>query len=78
MPMYPAMLSSQNISPPFATVKCSNTAPIAGAFYLDEQQNQYQLVSEDVTLSSLACAMPDAGFPAYVQDYTLAMTRKWA
>ncbi|MSE47700.1 hypothetical protein GKF91_23035, partial [Escherichia coli] len=51
MPMYPAMLSVQNISPPFATVKCSNTTPIAGAFYLDEKQNQYQLVSEDVTLS---------------------------
>lgn len=72
MPMYPAMLSVQNISPPFATVKCSNTTPIAGAFYLDEKQNQYQLVSEDVTLSitGLRNAIVE-DFLRYVQDYTL-------
>lgn len=72
MPMYPAMLSSQNISPPFATVKCSNTTPIAGAFYLDDQQNQYQLVSEDVTLSLTGLRNAQTlDFLRYVQDYTL-------
>lgn len=75
MPMFPAMLSMQNLSPPFATVKCSNTAPIAGAFYLDEQQNQYQLVSEDVTLSVTGlrnAAIED--FLLAVQQYTLSDT----
>lgn len=72
MPMYPAMLSSQNISPPFATVKCANTTPIAGAFYLDEKQNQYQLVSEDVTLSLTGLRNAQTlDFLRYVQDYTL-------
>lgn len=72
IPMYPAMLSSQNISPPFATVKCSNTTPIAGAFYLDDQQNQYQLVSEDVTLSLTGLRNAQTmDFLRYVQDYTL-------
>lgn len=71
MPMYPAMLSSQNISPPFATVKCSNTTPVAGAFYLDDQQNQYQLVSEDVTLSLTGLRNAQTlDFLRYVQDYT--------
>ena len=73
MPMFPAMLSTQNLSPPYATVKCSNTTPIAGSFYLDEQQNQYQLVSEDVTL--FITGMRNAGvedFLRYVQDYTLS------
>lgn len=73
MPMFPAMLSMQNISPPFATVKCNNTAPVAGAFYLDEQQNQYQLVSEDVTISVTGLrnsAIED--FLRAVQDYTLS------
>ena len=71
MPMYPAMLSSQNISPPFATVKCANTTPIAGAFYLDDQQNQYQLVSEDVTLSLTGLRNAQTlDFLRYVQDYT--------
>ncbi|SAI62375.1 Uncharacterised protein [Enterobacter roggenkampii] len=72
MPMFPAMLSTQNLSPPYATVKCSNTAPIAGSFYLDEQQNQYQLVSEDVTIS--ITGLRNAGvedFLRYVQQYTL-------
>lgn len=73
MPMYPAMLSIQNLSPPYATVKCSNTAPIAGAFYLDEESNQYQLVSEDVTISITGlrnAAVED--FLLSVQRYTLA------
>ena len=72
MPMFPAMLSTQNLSPPYATVKCSNTSPIAGSFYLDEQQNQYQLVSEDVTIS--ITGLRNAGvedFLRYVQQYTL-------
>ncbi|WP_336981830.1 MULTISPECIES: hypothetical protein [unclassified Cedecea] len=72
MPMFPAMLSTQNLSPPYATVKCINTAPIAGGFYLDEQQNQYQLVSEDVTIS--ITGLRNAGvedFLRYVQQYTL-------
>ncbi|EBJ4785030.1 hypothetical protein DVE09_24830, partial [Salmonella enterica] len=51
MPMYPAMLSVQNLVPPYATVKCGEPSPVAGAFCLDEKQNQYQLVSEDVTLT---------------------------
>lgn len=75
MPMFPAMLSMQNLSPPFATVKCSNTAPIAGAFYLDEQHNQYQLVSEDVTLSVTGlrnAAIED--FLRAIQQYTLSDT----
>ncbi|EEG8997189.1 hypothetical protein GKT29_24960, partial [Salmonella enterica] len=51
MPMYPAMLSVQNLVPPYATVKCGEPSPVAGAFWLDEKQNQYQLVSEDVTIT---------------------------
>ncbi|EBR4099537.1 hypothetical protein BU538_25730, partial [Salmonella enterica] len=51
MPMYPAMLSVQNLVPPYATVKCGEPSPVAGAFCLDEKQNQYQLVSEDVTIT---------------------------
>ena len=73
MPMYPAMLSVQNLAPPYATVKCSEPVAIAGAFYLDDQQNQYQLVSEDVTVSVTGlrnAAIED--FLRYVQDYTLA------
>ena len=34
---------------PYATVKCSDPVPVAGAF-TDEKSNQYQLVSEDVTI----------------------------
>lgn len=75
MPMFPAMLSAQNLSPPYATVKCSNTSPVAGAFYLDEQQNQYQLVCEDVTISVTGLrnsAIED--FLLTVQQYTLSDT----
>lgn len=72
MPMFPAMLSTQNLSPPYATVKCANTSPIAGAFYLDEKQNQYQLVSEDVTISVTGLRNASVeDFLRYVQDYTL-------
>ncbi|EOU3148871.1 hypothetical protein AB8884_19955 [Yersinia enterocolitica] len=73
MPMYPAMLSIQNISPPFATVRCSNVTPVAGSFYLDEKSNQYQLVSEDVTISVTGlrnAAIED--FLRYVQQYTIS------
>ena len=72
MPMFPAMLSTQNLSPPFATIRCSNVTPIAGAFYVDERDNQYQLVSEDVTISITGlrnAAVED--FLRYVQQYTL-------
>lgn len=73
MPMYPAMLSVQNLVPPYATVKCGEPSPVAGAFCLDEKQNQYQLVSEDVTLTVTGlrnAAVED--FLRYVQDYTLS------
>jgi len=73
MPMFPAMLSTQNLSPPYATIKCNNTAPIAGAFYLDDQQNQYQLVSEDVVI--YITGLRNAGvedFLRYVHEYTLS------
>ncbi|EAA5547343.1 hypothetical protein YY29_004602 [Salmonella enterica subsp. enterica] len=72
MPMFPAMLSTQNLSPPFATIRCSNVSPIAGAFYIDDRDNQYQLVSEDVTISITGlrnAAVED--FLRYVQQYTL-------
>lgn len=73
MPMFPAMLSTQNLSPPYATVKCANTSPIAGSFYLDEKQNQYQLVSEDVTISVTGLRNASVeDFLRYVQDYTLS------
>ncbi|EEF6673641.1 hypothetical protein GKU51_15165 [Salmonella enterica] len=73
MPMYPAMLSVQNLVPPYATVKCGEPSPVAGAFCLDEKQNQYQLVSEDVTITvtGLRNAAVE-GFLRYVQDYTLS------
>lgn len=75
MPMYPAMLALQNLSPPYATVKCSNTAPIAGAFFIDENKNQYQLVSEDVTLAVTGLRnAPVQDFLSYIQDYTLSDT----
>ncbi|EAP3677177.1 hypothetical protein EAP82_24405, partial [Salmonella enterica] len=73
MPMYPAMLSVQNLVPPYATVKCGEPSPVAGAFCLDEKQNQYQLVSEDVTITVTGlrnAAIED--FLRYVQDYTLS------
>ncbi|EIX5362731.1 hypothetical protein MKO64_003621 [Salmonella enterica] len=73
MPMYPAMLSVQNLVPPYATVKCGEPSPVAGAFWLDEKQNQYQLVSEDVTITVTGlrnAAVED--FLRYVQDYTLS------
>ncbi|WP_238486122.1 DUF1073 domain-containing protein [Rahnella perminowiae] len=72
MPMFPSMLSTQNLAPPYATVKCSNTAPIAGGFYLDEMNNQWQLVTEDVTVSITGlrnAAVED--FLRYIQQYTL-------
>ncbi|MDM7198722.1 hypothetical protein QUH51_05485 [Citrobacter freundii] len=75
MPMYPAKLSLQNLSPPYATVKCSNTTPIAGSFYLDERQNQYQLVSEDVTISITGLRNANVeDFLRYVHDYTMSDT----
>lgn len=72
MPMYPAKLSLQNLSPPYATVKCGDPEPVAGAFYLDENQNQYQLVTEDVTVyvTGLRNAAAE-DFLRYVRDYTL-------
>ncbi|EKH7682291.1 hypothetical protein O9X58_004644 [Salmonella enterica] len=73
MPMYPAMLSVQNLVPPYATVKCGEPSPVAGAFCLDEKQNQYQLVSEDVTITVTGlrnAAVED--FLRYVQEYTLS------
>lgn len=73
MPMYPAMLSVQNLVPPYATVKCGEPSPVTGAFCLDEKQNQYQLVSEDVTITVTGlrnAAVED--FLRYVQDYTLS------
>ncbi|EAO2442291.1 hypothetical protein CEH73_23235 [Salmonella enterica subsp. enterica serovar Poona] len=73
MPMYPAMLSVQNLVPPYATVKCGEPSPVDGAFCLDEKQNQYQLVSEDVTITVTGlrnAAVED--FLRYVQDYTLS------
>ncbi|EOF6018937.1 hypothetical protein ACK1FZ_004492 [Salmonella enterica] len=73
MPMYPAMLSVQNLVPPYATVKCGEPSPVAGAFCLDEKQNQYQLVSEDVTITVTGlrnAAVED--FLRYVQDYTFS------
>ncbi|EDV6157460.1 hypothetical protein AA440_004296 [Salmonella enterica subsp. enterica] len=73
MPMYPGMLSVQNLVPPYATVKCGEPSPVAGAFCLDEKQNQYQLVSEDVTITVTGlrnAAVED--FLRYVQDYTLS------
>lgn len=75
MPMYPAMLSVQNMAPPYATVKCSEPVPVAGAFYLDDKQNQYQLVAEDVTVSVTGlrnAAIED--FLRYVHDYTMSDT----
>lgn len=72
MPMYPAMLSMQNLSPPYATVRCSDAKPIAGALYIDEKSNQYQLVSEEVKiyLTGLRNATAE-DFLRFVQDYTL-------
>ncbi|EMN1953004.1 hypothetical protein [Citrobacter koseri] len=72
MPMYPAMLSLQNLAPPYATVKCGDPVPVAGAFYLDEKSNQYQLVSEEVTIyiTGLRNAAAE-DFLRYVQEYTL-------
>ncbi|WP_245168475.1 hypothetical protein [Enterobacter roggenkampii] len=45
--------------------------PIAGSFYLDEQQNQYQLVSEDVTISITGLRNAGVEDFRYVQQYTL-------
>lgn len=72
MPMFPAMLSLQNLTPPFATVKCSNVAPIEGGYYIDAESNQYQLVTEDVTISITGLRNAEtADFLWYVQQYTL-------
>lgn len=48
--IYPAMLSDQNILPPFLTALCDNTQPVGGAYLLDYESNQYQLVSERVKI----------------------------
>lgn len=72
MPIYPAMLSAHNISPPFATAKCSNPEPLAVSYFLDEESNQSQLVVEEVSLSVTGlknAAIQD--FIRYVQEYTL-------
>ncbi|MEQ9902568.1 hypothetical protein [Pectobacterium aroidearum] len=72
MPMFPAMLSLQNLTPPYATVKCSNVAPVEGGYYIDAESNQYQLVTEDVTLSITGLRNAEtADFLWYVQQYTL-------
>ncbi|QHP80648.1 hypothetical protein EO763_12300 [Pectobacterium odoriferum] len=72
MPMFPAMLSLQNLTPPYATVKCSNVAPIEGGYYIDAESNQYQLVTEDVTISITGLRNAEtADFLWYVQQYTL-------
>ncbi|MBL0907809.1 hypothetical protein G5645_07345 [Pectobacterium carotovorum] len=72
MPMFPAMLSLQNLTPPYATVKCSNVAPVEGGYYIDAESNQYQLVTEDVTISITGLRNAEtADFLWYVQQYTL-------
>ncbi|TGC28034.1 hypothetical protein [Escherichia sp. E1130] len=73
MPMFPAMLSEQNLSPPYATVKCSAPAGIASGAYIDDTSSQWQLVSEDVTVSITGLRNSDAmDFLLMVHQYTLA------
>ncbi|MGK0739981.1 hypothetical protein ACSFCX_06555 [Yokenella regensburgei] len=72
MPMFPAMLSLQNLSPPYATVRCSNAQPIGGGYFLDAESNQFQLVSEEVKIYITGLRNAAVGdFLRYVQEYTL-------
>lgn len=72
MPMYPAMLSLQNLTPPYATVKCSDPIGVAAGAYLDDHSSQWQLVSEDVTISITGLRNAAAeDFLAYVHQYTM-------
>lgn len=71
MTIYPAMLADQNMTPPFATAKCSNPKPVAGGYYLDNESNQSQLVSEDVVISITGLKNAAAmDFIRYVNEYT--------
>lgn len=69
VPLYPAMLSEPNIVPPYGTVRCSDTQPLSGGYFLDPRDNQYQYVSEDVkiTLTGLRNAQ--------VMDFVREVTR---
>lgn len=70
--LYPAMLSESNIVPPFATVRCSKVAGIAGGYYLDFNSNQYQLVQEEVKINFTGLRNEDIqNFWRTVNEYTL-------
>lgn len=71
--MFPAMLSAENLTPPFATVRCSNVKPLAATYMLDRNSNQTQLVEEEVKISFTGlrnAAIMD--FVRYVTEYTLS------
>lgn len=73
VPLYPAMLSDQNIHPPYATAKCDNAREIAAGYFLDKNSNQSQLVKESVKISFTGlrnAAVMD--FIRYVNDFTLS------
>lgn len=70
--LYPAMLSESNLPPPYATVRCSKVAGIAGGYYLDVNSNQYQLVQEEVKINFTGLRNDDIqNFWRFVNEYTL-------
>ena len=72
MPMFPAKLVPENMRPPYASIRCSNPSPIEGGYYIDPNSNQYQLVTEEVTISITGLRnAATADFLWYVQQYTL-------
>jgi len=75
--LFPAMLSDQNLIPPYATVKCSDASGLASSYYLDKDSNQYQLAKETVKIFFTGlrnAAILD--FLRYVTEYTLSPTAK--
>lgn len=70
--MFPAMLSDNNLAPPFATVRCSRVTGISGGYYLDINSDQYQLVQEEVKINFTGLRNDDIqNFWRYVNDYTM-------
>lgn len=70
--LFPAMLSESNLTPPYATIRCSKVTGIAGGYYLDVNSDQYQLVQEEVKINFTGLRNDDIqNFWRYVNDYTL-------
>jgi len=72
MPMYPSFLSTQNITPPYATVHISETSGVQSAPLIDSMSNHYQLARDRVKVTMYGLRNFSAlDFLDYVQQFTL-------